>query len=180
MLTNARRAEPRLHLLGAPRGRSYLCGKKSKGSKKSKGKPAEAETESFSFPDGSSYSGEYVEVNGIKVRSGKGSYTSSQESYTGKWENDKQEGEGLYRFNSGAIYKGTFSQGLFQGKGKHTFPDGAVYDGEWSQNKMHGSGVYTDAQKVECTVLQWHVRLGKELRFRAWGCRISRMPWRVE
>lgn len=122
--------------------------KKSKGSKK--GKSAEAETGSFSFADGSSYTGEYVVAkDGTKVRSGKGTYTSSHESYVGLWENDRQEGEGVYKFNSGAVFKGTFSQGLFHGKGKYTFPDGAIYDGEWSQNKMHGTGIYTDAQKVE-------------------------------
>jgi hypothetical protein len=123
----------------------------SKGPKKDKNKSAAeaADSGSFVFPDGSSYNGEFKEVNGTKVRHGKGTYTSAQESFVGLWENDKQEGEGVYRFNSGAVYKGGFSQGEFNGKGKYTFADGASYDGEWSHSKMHGKGVYVDAQKVE-------------------------------
>jgi len=124
--------------------------KGSKGSKKSKeGEEALQETGVFTFPDGSSYNGEYKEVGGVKARHGKGTYTSAQESYVGRWDSDKQDGEGVYKFNSGATYKGSFSQGTFHGRGKYTFSDGASYDGEWSANKMHGQGVYIDSQKVE-------------------------------
>jgi hypothetical protein len=123
--------------------------KTSKSSKKSKGTQDAPETGAFNFPDGSTYIGEFKELNGVKLRHGKGTYTSAQESYVGRWETDKQEGEGVYKFNSGAVYKGNFSQGAFHGQGKYTFADGASYEGEWSMNKMHGQGVYVDSQKVE-------------------------------
>jgi hypothetical protein len=120
-----------------------------KGGKVNKGGEETQETGTFNFPDGSSYNGEYKEVNGVKQRHGKGTYTSALESYVGRWEADKQDGEGVYKFNSGAVYKGTFTQGAFHGKGKYSFSDGASYGGEWSMNKMHGQGVYIDSQKVE-------------------------------
>ena len=89
-------------------------------SKKSKkgAAPAAPENGTFTFVDGSSYSGMFVVVNGVKVREGKGSYTSASESFEGMWAADRQEGEGTYKFNSGAVYTGSFSQGAFQGQGK--------------------------------------------------------------
>ena len=64
------------------------------------------------------------------------------------WASDCQEGEGVYKFNSGAVYTGNFSRGAFHGQGKYLFPDGAYYEGEWNMNKMHGRGEYVDANKV--------------------------------
>lgn len=104
----------------------------------------------FSFPDGSSYTGEYTtSENGVKVRNGKGSYVNISEKYVGCWVNDKMSGEGMYQFASGAVYQGKFQDGLFSGYGKYSWPDGAVYAGDWLLNKMHGSGTYVDANKVE-------------------------------
>ena len=123
----------------------------SKKSKSSKGKQEKkTESGSFSFPDGSVYNGEFVTgADGVKARKGKGTYTSAAESYNGTWDNDKQDGQGVYKFNSGAVYKGSFSGGCFHGQGLYTFADGACYNGMWSMNKMHGSGVYVDAQKIQ-------------------------------
>jgi hypothetical protein len=119
-------------------------------SKKSKkgAAPAAPELGTFTFADGSTYSGQFVVLNGVKVREGNGSYSSSSESFEGTWAGDRQEGEGTYKFNSGAEYTGSFSQGAFHGQGKYLFPDGAHYEGGWSMNKMHGKGEYVDANKV--------------------------------
>lgn len=104
----------------------------------------------FTFPDGSTYSGEYsTDASGAKLRSGKGVYTSMSEKYTGGWEADKMHGEGVYTFASGAVYQGGFSDGFFHGMGTYTWPDGARYTGNWLQSKMHGDGAYIDAQKIE-------------------------------
>jgi len=123
----------------------------SKKSSKSKGSKEAAAKErgSFSFADGSVYNGEFTGADGVKTRKGKGTYTSAAESYNGTWENDRQDGQGVYKFNSGAVYKGSFSEGAFHGQGQYTFADGAYYNGQWSMNKMHGSGIYVDAQKIE-------------------------------
>jgi hypothetical protein len=119
-------------------------------SKKSKkgAAPKPAENGAFTFSDGSSYAGEFVTVNGVKVRQGKGTYSSMSESFEGTWAQDRQEGEGVYKFNSGAEYSGNFSAGAFHGQGKYTFPDGAYYNGDWNMNKMHGKGEYVDANNV--------------------------------
>ena len=103
----------------------------------------------FSFPDGSSYSGEYsVDAAGAKVRSGKGVYTSASEKYSGGWLADRMHGEGTYHFASGAVYQGGFQDGFFAGFGTYSWPDGARYAGNWLQSKMHGEGEYVDAQKI--------------------------------
>ena len=124
--------------------------KKSSKSKKSAKGVSEPSQGSFFFPDGSSYKAEYIVTKeGAKLRQGQGSYEAPLESYTGTWLNDKQDGEGVYKFNSGAVYSGSFKEGCFHGNGKFIFPDGATYEGEWSYNKMHGEGVYIDSQQVK-------------------------------
>ena len=121
-------------------------------SKKSKGGKTAPSSGIFSFEDGSTYKGEFIVDNGIKMREGQGTYTSSSgESYTGGWIRDLQEGEGVYRFSSGSVYEGSFFKGGFHGTGKYTFPDGACYEGEWNMSKMHGKGSYKDAKQVVYT-----------------------------
>ena len=109
-----------------------------------------AHSGTFTFPDGSSYSGEFTtDASGAKVRSGKGLYTSLSEKYLGGWAADRMSGEGVYTFASGAVYQGGFLDGFFHGFGTYTWPDGARYAGNWLQSKMHGEGVYVDAQQIE-------------------------------
>jgi len=104
----------------------------------------------FTFPDGSSYTGEFsTNATCAKVRNGRGTYTSLSEKYTGSWLNDRMNGEGTYNFASGAGYQGGFLDGHFHGFGTYTWPDGARYSGNWLQSKMHGDGVYIDSQKIE-------------------------------
>lgn len=107
----------------------------------------------FTFPDGSSYTGEFAVMDGTdgpsKVRNGRGTYSSLSEKYTGQWVNDRMSGEGVYTFASGAVYSGGFQDGFFHGFGTYTWADGAKYVGNWLQSKMHGEGMYTDANKVE-------------------------------
>mmetsp|Transcript_71375 Transcript_71375/g.140148 ORF Transcript_71375/g.140148 Transcript_71375/m.140148 type:complete len:159 (+) Transcript_71375:114-590(+) len=127
---------------------------------KAKGKAAVVEeappepvfgTGEFAMPDGSRYSGEFMDNAGIKCRHGNGSYTIGQEIYTGAWENDMMNGEGEYRFGSGAVYQGTFRNNLFEGLGTYTFPEGTTYTGSWRGNKMHGYGTHTSAEGLVTT-----------------------------
>lgn len=96
---------------------------------------ADRATGKFVFTDGSTYDGEYKTTdNGGKVKDGKGIYIAGNisnstmifillnvkaipqwagpESYEGSWEDDKMNGTGIYKFSSGAIYEGEFSNGL--------------------------------------------------------------------
>jgi hypothetical protein len=71
---------------------------------------------SFIFEDGSKYEGEYSLVNEMKIRSGKGVYSSGPEQYDGYWSNDKMSGTGVYKFANGAVYVGEFQDGMFNGQ----------------------------------------------------------------
>jgi len=102
----------------------------------------------FIFPDGSKYDGEWLSKDRVKLRHGFGAYENGPEKYEGYWNDDNMEGEGMYIFSSGSIYKGAFKNNLFNGEGTYTFSDGAEYIGSWLDNKMHGKGKYTDKDKV--------------------------------
>ena len=102
-------------------------------------------TASFQMPDGSTYTGEYMDTAGHKCRHGQGTFTIGSEQYTGAWVNDMMTGEGEYTFGSGAVYRGTFNNNLFDGVGTYTHPDGSTYTGGWKANKMHGHGTHTSA-----------------------------------
>ena len=75
----------------------------------------------FIFPDGSQYDGGWVELNGIKVREGQGTFRIGPEEYIGTWTNDQMSGYGIYKFASGAVYDGEFSQNIFHGQGEYNF-----------------------------------------------------------
>lgn len=106
-------------------------------------------TSEFSLSDGSTYNGDWKEVNGAKVRDGQGIYTLGPEKYVGQWAADKMSGVGEYTFASGSIFKGQFKDNMMNGEGEYVFSDGAVYSGDWFMNKMHGNGKYVDKDKVE-------------------------------
>lgn len=118
----------------------------------------------FLFPDGSSYDGDWKQVNNVKQKSGEGIYINGKESYVGSWAGDTMHGHGVYKFASGACYTGSFVQNNFDGPGEYIFHDGAKYryvflcscvhfkvlyhSGQWKCGKMHGDGEYID----ECNV----------------------------
>ncbi|MFK7951192.1 MAG: MORN repeat-containing protein [Saprospiraceae bacterium] len=52
-------------------------------------------------------------------------------------------GHGTWKWESGAVYTGTFINGTRYGHGQYTFSNGDVYIGEWQNNQKHGYGVYT-------------------------------------
>ena len=54
------------------------------------------------------------------------------------------EGDGIYRYKSGAIYSGSWKNNLHHGLGRYSFFDGCVYEGEWLEHKMNGEGVFID------------------------------------
>lgn len=50
-------------------------------------------------------------------------------------------GEGIYTYQDGSMYEGTFAKGLTHGFGAWCFPNGDKYVGEFKENYQHGSGV---------------------------------------
>lgn len=113
----------------------------------------------FNFPDNTKYTGQWIEIDGVKSRHGQGSFTflsskttaGCDEIYTGDWEMDMMTGQGSYTFASGNKYKGGFKNNSFEGQGEYLYTDGASYVGQWHNNKMHGKGVYTDSNDVKCS-----------------------------
>ena len=93
--------------------------------------------------------GEYIIVDGVKRKHGRGKYADGHASYQGEWNSDKMHGKGIYIAASGATYDGEFFQNQFQGTGTYRWPDGAEYRGIWRQNKMHGDGAYTGADGLQ-------------------------------
>lgn len=64
------------------------------------------------------------------------SFTSSAQCLQG----DCSNGYGKFRYRSGAIYQGDFSQGKSNGKGILTFTNGNKYLGDWQDSHRQGQG----------------------------------------
>jgi len=101
----------------------------------------------FVFPNGDTYSGNYISgPNGI-LREGKGKWISkSGYVYDGEWSNDKINGQGYLKMPEGSEYRGQFVAGKFHGEGCYTWSDGSNYAGPFCDNKPEGDGVYNDTQ----------------------------------
>ena len=126
----------------------------------------------MTFPDGSSYEGDFVNV----MPHGKGKMTYADgSSYEGDFDdngmpkgigkltrsdgtiyegegdfahaNGKPEGRGKLTFSDGSIYKGDFSNGKPHGEGKMIYPNGSTYEGGWWGGRRDGKGSYTGVWK---------------------------------
>jgi len=74
---------------------------------------------------------------------GKGEYRfASGDVYRGEWSNGLKQGQGMYRFASGAVYVGHFMLNKMDGHGVYTFASGVYYDGEFKEGKKQGTGTY--------------------------------------
>ncbi len=60
-----------------------------------------------------------------------------------------QSGTGKYRYSSGSVYTGQFSNGQRQGNGKLVYSNNNVYEGQFKYNRMNGEGtmVYSNGDK---------------------------------
>jgi hypothetical protein len=59
---------------------------------------------------------------------------------------DCENGYGVYEYDNGDKYSGTFSNGQFNGQGKFIHKSGAYYDGIWNNNMKNGQGIYVYSQ----------------------------------
>ena len=56
-----------------------------------------------------------------------------------------KNGEGIYKFASGAEYKGTFKNNKYHGKGVYKHASGAVFEGTYLEGERSGPGVLKSA-----------------------------------
>lgn len=127
-------------------------GKEGEGLPEQETEPQETKptSASFVFPDGAKYNGEFITVEGVRMRHGPGTYIDGKEEYQGEWNHDKMHGTGTYHFSSGAIYKGDFLDGAMHGSGTYTWADGGHYVGQFRKNVMHDpEGCYVDRDGVK-------------------------------
>jgi hypothetical protein len=86
------------------------------------------------------YEGEYE--NDKKQGTGKLSYKTINDVYSGEFKDNCITGYGLYNWANGDSFKGTFLNGKMHGKGTYTWPDGGEYVGEYYDNLKEGFGIF--------------------------------------
>ena len=69
--------------------------------------------------------------------------------YEGTWKNNNMEGKGKYFYNDGRIYEGMFHNNLKDGFGIFYWPEGRRYEGNWLKGKPHGKGKYFSKGKIK-------------------------------
>lgn len=77
----------------------------------------------FDFEDGSTYEGEFIEVEGRPVRSGEGCWTLGPETSSGQWTDDAMQ-SGRITFASGSYFEGELRNGAYE-RGVFSWPDGS-------------------------------------------------------
>jgi len=66
-------------------------------------------------------------------------------TYEGEWVNDKREGKGIYRSADGDVYEGTFVNDDKDGQGTYIWKSGTKYVGGFKNGKRGGFGIETFA-----------------------------------
>ena len=94
-------------------------------------------TGNFTWPDGSTYVGEYK--NGHPH--GFGTYTwPDGDKYVGFWFCGKRHGLGFHSRRNGFVYVGNFVDNIPQGDGASIDEQGNSYSGEWKSGIQNGRG----------------------------------------
>eukprot|EP01038_Epipyxis_sp_PR26KG_P006768 gene6768-9271_t len=61
--------------------------------------------------------------------------------YVGDWANGAMEGDGVYYYENGEIYKGGWFKNKRHGTGRMEFNNDSIYEGEWRNDLRDGFGV---------------------------------------
>jgi hypothetical protein len=92
--------------------------------------------------------------------SGKGIFRwQDGRSYDGTWLNNKMEGEGKFTYADKSRYVGQYKADKKHGKGKYYWNDEKYYDGEWFNNKQHGEGVIVSAGRKKEVIYRFGKRI---------------------
>lgn len=92
---------------------------------------------SFSWPDGSTYCGQFLGG----MADGDGTHKECNgRTYIGQFKGNKRHGHGTFLFPDGRVYDGQYANNDKCGKGVMSWPTGCRYEGQWSAGKQHGFG----------------------------------------
>lgn len=98
------------------------------------------------YDNGEKYEGQLE--RGLKQ--GQGIYTWRDGTiYKGQWSKDLEHGYGEKMFANGDTYRGGWENGIFAGQGVYRWADGASYEGQWQDGFEHGSGIKTDVGGIK-------------------------------
>ena len=79
----------------------------------------------------------------MKTNPKKGTYTFPDGStYVGEYKGGNRHGQGTYTYPDGRKYVGEYKDGKQHEQGTFTFPDGGKYVGGWRDNKPWNGTVY--------------------------------------
>jgi len=95
----------------------------------------------FVFPDGSTYSGQYMKKGDSICLHGEGKLNSGPERYEGTFANGMYK-VGTFTSCSGGVYNGNFRDNKYHGVGNYKWPEGREYRGTWKDGYMHGMGMF--------------------------------------
>jgi hypothetical protein len=79
--------------------------------------------------------GDWVQIEGKRLRHGKGTFIDGKDSFEGEWVMDAIEGTGTYNFSSGAVFQGSWKNNMMCGEGMYKWTDKASYTGNWRDSK---------------------------------------------
>lgn len=97
-----------------------------------------------------SASGEYIgELIGY-IRTGDGKIKfDSGETYSGHWENDVIEGNGILIYPENGQYEGEYVSSKRDGTGTFVWNNGDKYEGQWKADEIEGEGVLQKADGTQ-------------------------------
>ena len=89
-------------------------------------------------------------------------YYNNGDTYTGTFLNGMKHGFGEYRYANGAKYIGGYNNDLMEGLGTLYYINGSRYEGEILEGKYHGKGIYYYPPESEYKLFSGTYRNGKE------------------
>lgn len=100
-------------------------------------KPPKSGKGSASYPNGSTYEGQFADSK----RHGYGVLTLSDATrYESQWQNDERHGDGQEFCPDKTTFTGSYVKGMRHGSGVMTWPEGSKYTGQFERGRANGEG----------------------------------------